>query len=133
MRYRVRGADRDSGAAVERVIEASDESDVRARASAAGLMVETLAVVAEATSRPPTFAVRVLSTVVDSGAEGIDVMRARLETMLNELAGDGWEFVSVQSIPALTLASHRGTSRISGEDVASNVCLAVFRRVGRPL
>ena len=48
--------------------------------------------------------------------------------MLNAMARDGWEFVSVQSMPALTLAGHARGGRISGADVAADVSLAVFRR-----
>jgi hypothetical protein len=138
MRYQVSGADRESGKPADRVIEAPDESDARAQASSSGLMIETLAVLPGGgggnggggeTTGP--YAVRVLSTAVEHGQDSASILRARLESMLNTLAGDGWEFVSVQSVPALTIAGHHGRGRITAENVPADVCLAVFRR-GQP-
>ena len=48
--------------------------------------------------------------------------------MLNWLDGDGRDFVSVQSVPALAIAGPNSRGRITSENVAANVCLAVFRR-----
>jgi hypothetical protein len=128
MRYLVRGADRSSGKPTEQTIEASDESDARAQASSRGLMVETLAALADADEATGRYTVRVLSTSVDNGQEGASTIRSRLEAMLNSLAAEGWEFVSVQSVPAITLAGHHGRGRITADNVPANVCLAVFRR-----
>jgi hypothetical protein len=128
MRYQVRGADRESGKPAEQVIEASNESDARAQASSCGLMVETLGVLADAGKTTDRYAVRVLSTSVDHGQEEASTIRSRLEAMLNSLAAEGWEFVSVQSVPAVTLAGHHGRGRITAENVPADVCLAVFRR-----
>jgi hypothetical protein len=128
MRYQVRGADRESGKPAERVIEATDESDGRAQASSSGLMIETLAVLADAGGTTGPYAVRVLSTAVDHGQDGASTIRSRLEAMLNSLAAEGWQFVSVQSVPALTLAGHHGRGRITADNVPADVCLAVFRR-----
>lgn len=126
MQFRIRGADRDTGAALERLVDAPDEAAARAQASGTGLMVETLtAVTANAVA---AYAVRLLTTVVENGQDGAAVIRAQLEMMLNSMAGEGWEFVSVQSVPALTLAGHGRGGRISGSDVAADVSLAVFRR-----
>jgi hypothetical protein len=136
MRYQVNGADRETGKPAEKVIEAADESDARAQASEAGLMIETIRAAAAApggaadnaaqTSGP--YPVRVLSTTVDNGQAGASTVRARLEGMLNSLAAEGWQFVSVQSVPAITLAGHHGRGRITAENVPADVCLAVFRR-----
>jgi hypothetical protein len=137
MRFRVRGADGESGKSAERVIEAADESDARARASSLGLMVETIDVIADGGDgggggggggTTGSYAVRVLNTSVDHGQDGASAIRSRLEELLNSLAADGWEFVSVQSVPALTLAGHHGRGRITAENVPADVCLAVFRR-----
>jgi hypothetical protein len=130
MRYQMHGADRESGKPSERMIEATDESDARAQASSLGLMVETFAVVADADADETKgrYTVRVLSTSVDNGQEGASTIRSRLEGLLNSLAVEGWEFVSVQSVPAITLAGHHGRGRITADNVAADVCLAVFRR-----
>ena len=53
---------------------------------------------------------------------------SRLEAMLNSAAAEGWEFVSVQSMPAITLAGHHGRGRITAENVPADVCLVAFRR-----
>jgi hypothetical protein len=92
------------------------------------MLVETLAAIVPDVAGRTCYAVRVLSTAVDRGEAGAAVISSRLEALLNELASDGWEFVSVQSVPALTIASHFGRGRISSEDVPADVCLAVFRR-----
>jgi hypothetical protein len=113
---------------VERVIEASDESDARVQASSFGLMVETVAMLADASETTGRYTVRVLSTSVDHGQEGAPAIRSRLEAMLNSLAAEGWEFVSVQSVPAITLAGHHSRGRITADNVPADVCLAVFRR-----
>jgi hypothetical protein len=136
MRFQVRGADRESGKPAERVIEATDESDARAQASNAGLMIETLAVLADADAHAGgmmgRYAVRVLSTSVDHGRDGPSIIGSRLEAMLNSLAAEGWEFVSVQSMPAITLAGHHGRGRITADNVPADLCLAVFRRETQP-
>jgi hypothetical protein len=49
---------------------------------------------------------------------------------LNDMAAQGWQFVSVETVPVMTLAGSGGSRRISGEDVAANVSMAVFRRAG---
>jgi hypothetical protein len=128
MRFQLRGVDRESGKLAERVIEATDESAARAQASSFGLMIETLAVIPDTGETTGRYTVRVLSTSVDHGQEGASSIRSRLEAMLNSLATEGWEFVSVQSVPALTLAGHHGRGRITAENVPADVCLAVFRR-----
>jgi hypothetical protein len=132
MRFQVRGADRESGKAAERVIEATDESDARAQASSSGLMIETIAALADAGETAGRYAVRVLSTSVDHGEDGPSIIRSRLEAMLNSRAAEGWEFVSVQSMPAITLAGHHGRGRITAENVPADLCLAVFRRETQP-
>ena len=132
MRYQIRGADRESGKSAEQVVEAIDESDARAKASSSGLMVETLVVLADVGETTGWYAVRVLSTSVDHGEDGASTIRSRLEAMLNSLAAEGWEFVSVQSVPALTLAGHHGRGRITADNVPADVCLAVFRRATQP-
>jgi hypothetical protein len=93
-------------------------------------MVETLAVLADADAGEATgpYAVRILNTSVENGQQGASIIRSRLESMLNSFAAEGWEFVSVQSVPALTLAGHHGRGRITAENVPADVCLAVFRR-----
>jgi len=128
MRYQVHGADGESGKPTEQMIEATDESDARAQASRMGLMVETLALVGDTGDTAGRYAVRVLSTSVDNGQEGASTIRSRLEGLLNSLAAEGWEFVSVQSVTALTMAGHHGRGRITAENVPADVCLAVFRR-----
>jgi hypothetical protein len=128
MRYQVRGADRESGTPAERVIEAQDESDARAQASGLGLMVESLAVVNDSGRSSGRYAVRVLSTSVEHGQDGASAIGLRLEAMLNSLAAEGWEFVSVQSVPAVTRAGHHSRGRITAEDVPADLCLAVFQR-----
>ena len=125
MRYRVRGADRDSGAAVERVIDAPDEAAARVQAGAAGLMVETLTALTG--GAVPGYAVRVLAASVPHGQDGAEAIRATLEKLLNAMAAQGWEFVSVQTVPTLILARQGHTGRVSGADVPANVSLAVFR------
>src|SRR3954464_8845893 len=98
MRYQVHGADNESGMPAERVIEATDETDARAQASSLGLMVETLVALADADETKGRYTVRVLSTSVNNGQEGASTIRSRLEGLLNSLAAEGWEFVSVQSV-----------------------------------
>jgi hypothetical protein len=127
MQYRVRGADRSTGSAAESVIDAPDEDGARAQASNAGLMIETITELAPP-AVPAAYAVKLLTTVIDHGAGGQVIIRSKLETMLNEMAAGGWEFVAVESVRAKTLAGHGGTGRISGEDVLSDVALVVFRR-----
>jgi hypothetical protein len=127
MQYRVRGADRDTGSAVESVIDAPDEAGARGQASSAGLMIETI------TELPPpavpaAYAVKLLTTVIDHGSGGQVVIRSKLETMLNEMAAEGWDFVAVETVHSKTLAGHGGKGRISGEDVTADVSLVVFRR-----
>jgi hypothetical protein len=130
MQFRIRGADRDSGVTTERVIEARDEAAARVQASGSGLMVETLT--ALDLNVGLAYAVRVLTTVVDNGQDGAAVIQSQLEQMLNRMAQEGWDFVSVQTVPALTRAGHGRGGRISGEDIAADVSLAVFRRGGSP-
>ena len=127
MRYIVKGADRTSGAAVEQDIEAPDETAARALASTAGLMVEAIVASADVV---PAYVVRVLNTVIDKGHDLHAAMGAQLQKVLNDMAGKGWDFVSVATVPALSRSAHGGTSRITGEDVAQHVSMAVFRRRG---
>jgi hypothetical protein len=127
MQYRVRGADRTTGSAVESVFDAADEHGARAQASTAGLMVETIAELPPPAA-PAPYAVRLLTTVIDHGGGGQVVIRSKLETLLNEMAAEGWEFVAVETVRAKTIAGHSGTGRISGEDVTADVSLVVFRR-----
>ena len=131
MQYRLRGEDHDTGSPVDTVIDAPDEAGARNQASSAGLMVETLAEVATASATAATtaaYAVQLLATVSEHGLGGPSLLRSKLETMLNEMAGQGWEFVAVETVPAKTLAGSGGRGRISGEDVVAEVSLVVFRR-----
>jgi hypothetical protein len=128
MKFRIGGADRDTGLPTERVIDARDEADARVQASDTGLLVETLTAVV--VNAGPAYAVRILTTVVENGQNSAAAIQLQLEQMLNGMAHEGWEFVSVQTVPALTRAGHGRGGRISGEDVAANVSLAVFRRAG---
>ena len=127
MQFRVRGADRTTGAAVESVIDAPDEDAARAQASSAGLMIETIAELPPP-AVPAVYAVRLLTTVIEHGVGGQVVIRSRLETLLNEMASEGWEFVAVETVRSKTIAGHSGTGRISGDDVTADVSLVVFRR-----
>ena len=65
---------------------------------------------------------------VNNGQDGASTIRSRLEDLLNSLAAEGWEFDSLQSVAAITLAGHHGRGRITADNVAADVCLAVFRR-----
>ena len=124
MRYLVMGADRTSGAPIQRDIEAPDEHSARELASTAGLMVETI-VAADGLS---AYAVRVLNTVVERGQDVPATTSTQLQNVLNDMAAKGWDFVSVATVPTLSRSAHGGTSRITGTDLAEHVSMAVFRR-----